>query len=131
MTLPASNVPHAWAGPILRRVEPARFVLWLALSECYPIQLSLRTDDGYRHAVDLSPGNAQYRATKAGERLHYALLDVALTDNPLPHDRWVHYDIALKQPDGAWLALHDWASDCCYDGESSPGFVLHSRVQAA
>ena len=129
---PAPAAPLVLAGPILRRLTPARLTIWLALRTPARIRLSLDAGDGPPRRHTLEPGKAGCRHLAAGARLHYLLLDLAL-DPALPTGGWIGYDLALQPLDGdgrAWQGWQEWAPDLCYPGKSSPGFVLMPTVHA-
>ncbi|MFB1029761.1 MAG: hypothetical protein QMC09_08765, partial [Thauera sp.] len=68
------------AGPILRRVEARRVVLWLASTRPLRARIVLHPDGGGEirpaGAADAA-GRAQCRSLRAGDHLHYLLLDFA------------------------------------------------------
>ena len=109
-------LPLVWAGPILRRASAERLVLWLALSAPLTLRIRLQAADHYHHDVLLPAGSHQHHHSRAGEHLHYALVDLDLTEAPLPKDCWISYEISIRQEDGAWLTHSAWAPDCCYKG---------------
>lgn len=124
------------AGPILRRVEARRVVLWLASTRPLRARIVLHPDGSgeIRPAVDpTDPAERpQCRRLRAGERLHYLLLDFAL-DAELPASRWIGYALELAPADdeaAPWLGWQDWAPGLCYPGRPLPGFVFAPRVAA-
>lgn len=128
----APAAPLVLAGPILRRLTPARLTIWLALRTPARVRLSLDAGDGTPRRHTLAPGEAGCRHLAAGARLHYLLLELAL-DPALPTGCWIGYDLALQPLDGdepAWQGWQEWAPDLCYPGKSSPGFVLMPTVHA-
>jgi len=125
-------LPLVLAGPMLRRVAPDRIVLWLALREPVRLRLTLAPNGTSRDPIELAPGEAGYRILRAGERLSYALLDVAL-DESLPLDRWIGYEVALAPLEAAgtaWQPCAEWAPELAYPQRDTPGFVLPSRVRS-
>ena len=137
-TPPAGDeLPLVLAGPILRRVESQRLVLWLATSRAVQVQIEVDTGEGAPCQFRPIPGSPAYRLLKAGARLHYMLIDLAL-ETPLPAGRWIGYDLALAPTDGIdrtgtegganWQHWRDWAPELCYPDRATPGFVFAPRV---
>ncbi len=129
----SSDLPPVLAGPILRRLEAHRLVLWLGLREPMRIRLQLSPAGGQAQQYQLYPGSSACRCITAGARLHYLLIDLPL-DQPLPHDCWIGYSLALQaldsEGDDGWLDWRQWAPDLCYPGRDTPGFVLPARVHS-
>jgi hypothetical protein len=80
----------------------------------------------------LAPGVHGYRALRAGDRLHFLLLEAVLPE-PLPTDRWIGYGLDLQPltadgPDDDWLDCTGPGTTLCHEGRTGPGFVLPSRV---
>jgi hypothetical protein len=126
------DLPLALAGPILRRLTPERLTLWLATRAPARVRIELRCGEGPMRTFTLEPGTPACRWLAAGTRLHYLLIDLPLAE-ALPTDRWVGYSLALQSLDPAdapWQGWSDWAPDLCYPGQSSPGFMLPTRVGA-
>ncbi len=123
------QLPLVLAGPILRRVEARRIVLWLATREAARLRLTLDSGDGPVEKV-FEPGSEGCHHLGAGEHLHYLMLDVTLED-ALPEGQWIGYTLALS-PVGAeadaWSDWRDWAPDLCYPGRDTPGFVFAPQV---
>lgn len=125
-------LPLVLAGPMLRRVEAQRIVLWLATSQPVRARIELELGDGPALRLEPAPGSPACRVLTAGEHLHYVLLDLAL-DAALPAGRWIAYRLALAARDDAsprWLDAQTWAPDICYPGRESPGFVFAPQVAA-
>jgi hypothetical protein len=131
LTQPHSELPLVLAGPILRRLEARRIVLWLATREVARLRITLDCGNGpteYR----LEPGTPACRHLKAGERLHYLLVDLKLDDD-LPTGQWIAWSPALQvvEADNAdWMSWQEWAPDLCYPGRDTPGLVFAPRVAA-
>jgi hypothetical protein len=75
------SLPLLLAGPVLRRVQAHRLVLWLATSE--PVSLRLRLNG---HVV---PGSTPH-TLQAGARLFHHLIDAELPE-PLVPGAWTAY----------------------------------------
>ena len=128
----ASDLPLVLAGPILRRTTTQHLTFWVATREPARLRLELGGDDIPLQEYERDPDEPGYRLISAGERLHYLLIDLTL-DQPLPHDRWIPYRLALQtlnESGPTWQDWRDWAPDLCYPGKTSPGFVLPARVGA-
>ena len=140
------DLPLVLAGPLLRRVEARRLVLWLATSQVARLRLELRSGEDWSLSHALEPGSPACRHLAAGRRLHYLLVDVRLTAS-LPVGRWIDYRLALAPlatvdnqahrglqaviADYGWEDWQDfsrWATDLCYPGRTSPGFVFLPQV---
>ncbi|NCA90041.1 MAG: hypothetical protein EOM92_14365, partial [Gammaproteobacteria bacterium] len=128
------------AGPLLRRIEARRLVLWLATSQVARLRLELRSGEDWIASHEIDPGTPACRHLAAGQHLHYLLVDVRLTVS-LPMGRWIDYRLLLaplatggeQVAASGWAAAdwHDasrWAPDLCYPGRTSPGFVFLPRV---
>lgn len=113
--VPQPGVALVLAGPVLRRVEARRVVLWLAASRALRARLTLHPAGG----GELRPLAADWRpccrTLRAGERLYYLLLDCALGAD-LPAGRWTGYDLELAPVDddtARWQGWREWAPDLC------------------
>jgi hypothetical protein len=133
--LQQNEPPLVLAGPILRRLEARRVVLWLATCTAVRARITLDTGEGEPWVHELQPGIACQQLA-AGEHLHVLLIDLALPQD-LPAHRWVgctlalaplHADGTAGEPD--WQDWRSWAPDLCYPGRSSPGFVYQPRIGA-
>ncbi|MEG3638233.1 alkaline phosphatase D family protein [Magnetococcus sp. PR-3] len=117
------------AGPILRRVEPTRVVLWLAMAQPWPIRLILRTASQPEMMFLLDPQSPQLHHIQAGAHLHIMLIDVALPQS-LPRDCWIDYRLEVQyEPNGPWQDLTQHCPDMCYPGREMLGFKIPSKVQ--
>jgi len=116
-----SALPPVLAGPILRRLEPGRLVLWLVGSDALDLTLELAPQDGPARRMQLD--DASRRVVRIGRHAYVHLIDVAL-DAPLPQDALIEYDLLLN--DGAGIA--HWAPHLLHEGASRPSFVLRSRM---
>lgn len=66
------------AGPILRRVEARRVVLWLASTRPLRARIVLHPDGSSEIRPVDTTERTHCRSLRAGEHLHYLLLDFAL-----------------------------------------------------
>lgn len=117
--LPPDNLPAVLAGPLLRRLEPRRLVLWLAGSRMLDLSLTLQWADQVLH-IPLDQGQCQ--VVPIGRHAFVHLIDVPL-DQALPQDVVIDYDLLV---DG--LGIAHWASHLVYGEALSPNFILHSRL---
>ncbi len=132
MTLNGTPLPLVYAGPILRRLEPKRMVVWMAVRE--PLRVRLRLQHSHQatsQEILLSPNETgSCRCLSAGTHLHFLLIDLQL-ETPLPHDTWIEYELAVQtvqDPNAAWHSSSDTGEEICYGDRSFPGFMLPSRV---
>ena len=126
---PGNHSALLLAGPLLRRVEPRRIVLWLAAVRKFRVRVELILHDGRVVSTRL-----RLRELQAGARLHFVLLQIEL-DEELPVGRWTGYRLWLVDPKAdsevhpaAWVDATEPAM--CYPGHDSPGFVFEPRVAA-
>ncbi|WP_313101545.1 alkaline phosphatase D family protein [Stutzerimonas nitrititolerans] len=120
------TLPPVLAGPLLRRVEPARLVFWLVASR--PLALALVLQGG-AHAqprvIPLDETNCQRLPIGRDALLH--LVDVTL-DEPLPSDCVIEYDLRISGEGLAEQGIADWAPHLLYARRSRPSFVIKSRL---
>lgn len=122
-------LPPVLAGPLLRRVQNNRLVLWLAASRPLPLQLHLSHathagQDSLHQQLALDEQRCQ--RLPLGQHLWLHLIDVAL-DRPLPWDTLIHYDLEITDQPGAGFIRH-WAPQLLYPGHNSPNFVIRQRL---
>ena len=121
VTLPSPaqlhSLPPVLAGPLLRRLEPARLVLWLVGSRA--LQLTLRLQG----VADIRLDAGQCTVIAVGTHAFVHLIDVTL-DAALPWDERIDYDLLID--DGTGIA--DWAPHLLYGDARTPNFVLRSRI---
>nr|WP_229521325.1 alkaline phosphatase family protein [Massilia sp. IC2-477] len=117
-------MPPVLAGPILRRLEPGRLVLWLVGSA--PLQLSLALAPASGPPRRLVLDGRSCRALRVGRHAWVHLIDVALPE-PLPQDTLIEYDLLVELPDGGEAGIAHWAPHLLHRGESRPNLVLRSR----
>jgi hypothetical protein len=120
-TVPSTDLPPVLAGPILRRLEPGRLVLWLVGSEALDLTLELAPQGGPARSLRLD-GTA-CRIVRVGRHAYVHLIDVVL-DEPLAQDVLVEYDLVL---DGGAGIAH-WAPHLLHAGANRASFVLRSRM---
>jgi hypothetical protein len=120
-TLPLPDdhaLPPVLVGPLLRRLEPTRLVLWLVGSRALALTLRLQGVGDIR----LDAGQCTVIAVGAHAFVH--LIDVPL-DCALPRDESIDYDLLI---DGEEKGIADWAPHLLYGDAHCPNFVLRARV---
>ena len=113
------TLPAVLAGPLLRRLEPQRLVLWLVGSRELTLTLRLSVDE---HTRDIRLDQRQCQIVPIGRQAFIHLIDVPLED-ALPQDVVIGYDLLI---DNAGIA--EWAPHLLYANAQTPNFVLHSRI---
>ncbi|MFK9081235.1 alkaline phosphatase D family protein [Pseudomonas neuropathica] len=112
------SLPPVLAGPLLRRLEPTRLVLWLVGSRA--LELTLRLQG----VGDIRLDAGQCTVVAVGTHAFVHLIDVAL-DAALPCDEVIEYDLLID--DGTGIAT--WAPHLLYGDAAAPNFVLHARIE--
>ena len=116
-------LPAVLAGPLLRRLEPGRLVLWLVASRELSLQLWLQPEGQAQqtHALD-----EQCQQLPLGRHAVLHLIDLPLAE-ALPQDTRIAYDLQIIDSAGA-KGMRDWAPHLLYDGAEHADFVLRARV---
>ncbi|WP_369302151.1 alkaline phosphatase D family protein [Pseudomonas sp. N2-5-1-1] len=117
--LEAGTLPAFLAGPLLRRLEPRRLVLWLVASRELSPTLRLHVAE---HSRDIRLDQGQCQVVPVGRHAFIHLIDVAL-DDALPLDMVIGYDLLIDN-----LGIAEWAPHLLYADARQPNFVLHSRI---
>src|SRR3990167_4565941 len=130
MPIPApvthADLPLVLAGPLLRRMDPQRLVLWLVGSQ--PLSLSLQLSHGDAPEPQHYPLQGDScQVIQIGEQAFIHLIDLAF-DTPLPCDVQIDYDLLIEQPGQAALGIVDWAPHLLYDGATQANFVLRAQL---
>ncbi len=112
------------AGPVLRRLEPGRLVLWLVGSAPLDLTLVLAPRAGAPRRMRLDADSC--RVMHVGRHACVHLIDVALPE-PLPQDTIVEYDLLVAQGDGSEAGIAHWAPHLLHAGATRPNMVLRSR----
>ncbi|WP_207867117.1 alkaline phosphatase D family protein [Pseudomonas sp. 58(2021)] len=110
-------LPPVLAGPLLRRLEPTRVVLWLVGSR--ELALTLRLQG----AGDIPLEAGKCTVIPVGAHAFIHLIDITL-DSPLPFDTRVDYDLLI---DGRH-PVADWAPHLLYGSALCPNLVVRSRI---
>ncbi len=113
-------LPAVIAGPLLRRLEPQRLVIWLVGSRALPLCLRLQLPSGEARDIPLDATHCQ--VVPVGRHAVIHLIDIALS-HALPQDEIIGYDLLI---DG--LGIAQWAPHLLYGDATTPSFVLHSRI---
>lgn len=113
-------LPAVIAGPLLRRLEPQRLVIWLVGSRALPLCLRLQLPSG--EALDIPLDATHCQVVPVGRHAVIHLIDIALS-HALPQDEIIGYDLLI---DG--LGIAQWAPHLLYGDATTPSFVLHSRI---
>ncbi|MGP0172906.1 alkaline phosphatase family protein [Pseudomonas sp. NCHU5208] len=116
-------LPDVLAGPLLRRLEPGRLVLWLVASRELPLQLCLQPEGEADRILKLD-AHCQYLPLGRHAVLH--LIDLAL-EQALPQDVRIAYDLQIVE-NGSQRGLIDWAPHLLHEGRERADFVLRSRI---
>ena len=116
----SDTLPAVIAGPLLRRLEPQRLVIWLVGSRVLPLALKLQAPEGQTLTIDLD--TQQCQIVPVGRHAFIHLIDVSLSE-ALPLDVMIDYDLLV---DGSGIA--EWAPHLLYANALSANFVLHSRI---
>lgn len=121
-------LPPVLAGPILRRLEPTRLVLWLVGSRALALTLQLRfIDNGHETTQEYALTTEQCQVIPVGLRAFIHLIDLSL-DTALPLDVTVSYDLLLSEASSELTGIAEWAPHLLYGEARCPDFVLHSRI---
>jgi hypothetical protein len=115
-------LPCVLAGPMLRRQEPQRLVLWLVGSR--PLPLTLHLSGEQLPAIELTLDEQQCQVIAIGREAFVHLIDVHL-DTALPRDTRIDYDLRIDHQRG----IADWAPHLLYGDKQRPDFVICSRIE--
>lgn len=121
---PAQSLPLVLAGPILRRQQPQRLVLWLVGTRALQLTLRLFAQPG-ACALEYRLSPSQCQTLPIGRHAVVHLLDIAL-DQPLPCDTRIAYDLIIN--DDPETGIASWAPHLLYPGQSLPNFVVRATV---
>jgi len=121
-------LPPVLAGPLLRRLEPSRLLLWLVGSA--PLALTLRLqfiEQGELLSQDFTLNAEQNRVIAVGRHAFIHLIDLHMPD-ALPQDVSIRYDLLINTTNGSQSGIAEWAPHLLYTNAQLPDFVLHSRI---
>ena len=111
------TLPAVLAGPLLRRLESRRLVLWLVGSRALQLTLQLHLP---AQILEINLDHCQ--VVPVGHHAFIHLIDVPL-DDALPQDITIRYDLLFDN-----TGIADWAPHLLYANAQYPSFVLHSRI---
>src|SRR5690606_9668869 len=117
-------LPPVLAGPILRRLEPSRLVLWLVGSTPLSLTLLLEPAGEARRRVTLDASCC--RTLAIGRHAYLHLIDLSLPE-ALPQDVLIHYDLLVSSNAGSEAGIAEWAPHLLHEGATRPSLVLRSR----
>ncbi|HBZ94735.1 alkaline phosphatase family protein [Pseudomonas sp. UBA7530] len=120
---PHHSSPDVLAGPLLRRMEPGRLVLWLVASRALDLQLWLQADGEQPRTLSL---DAHCQRLPLGRHAVLHLIDLPL-EQALRQDVRIAYDLQIVADQGT-RGMADWAPHLLYEGAEHADFVLRSRV---
>jgi len=130
MNSATSPLPLVIAGPILRRAEPTKLALWLALREDCDIKLDFAANGETLATFAPDSPSLHKRCLETGGNLKIVLLHLSF-DRPLPQDCPIDYSLCLRaceDPDSHWQNVTDLCPDLLYDGQTSLHLRLPSQV---
>lgn len=125
---PSSELPPVLAGPLLRRLEERRLVLWLVGSRALDLRLHLGWDTAQlgRRELALPLDDSRCQRLPVGRHAWLHLIEV-VPDESLPADTAIHYDLHIEEG-GQTRAIVDWAPHLLYPGQTRPSFVRRGRL---
>ena len=118
-------LPPVLAGPILRRLEPNRLVLWLVGSTPLSLTLLLEPAGAALRRVTLDASCCRVVAMGRHAWLH--LIDLSLPE-ALPQDVLINYDLMIASDTGSEAGIAEWAPHLLHEGATRPNLVLRSRA---
>ncbi|NAS96427.1 hypothetical protein CU664_24295 [Pseudomonas syringae pv. actinidifoliorum] len=123
----SESLPSILAGPLLRRQEAGRLVLWLVGSRPLNLTLSLRhgaADGSSSSFIDYPLTGQRCQVVAVGRHAFIHLIDLQL-EADLPLDTWVDYDLRVEGESGG---IAEWAPHLLYEGAGYPDFVVRSSI---
>ncbi len=119
----AESLPLVLAGPMLRRLDAGRLVLWLVACEPLSLRLMLQPEGDASRSLALERDAC--RRLRIGTSAWLHLIDVHL-ETPLPVDRLIEYDLLISGQ-GVEQGIAQWAPHLIHEGCGRPAFVVRSR----
>lgn len=113
------TLPAVLAGPLLRRLEPRRLVLWLVGSRELTLTLRLQFAE---QSLAIALDQGQCTVVPVGREAFIHLIDIPL-DDALPQDAVIDYDLLVDES-----PIAEWAPHLLYGNAQRPSFVLHRRI---
>ncbi|MGA6100135.1 alkaline phosphatase D family protein [Stutzerimonas marianensis] len=118
-----ADMPLVLAGPLLRRLEPDRLVMWMVTRESLSLHMSLYPEGESPRLFALDGGRCT--PLRIGSSAWLQLIDIRL-DAPLPTDTLIEYDLSILL-EGKAFGISDWAPHLIHEGFNRPAFVVRSR----
>jgi len=115
-------LPAVLAGPLLRRLEPGRLVLWLVASGELNLHLWLQPEG---QAPQTHALHAHCQQLPLGRHAVLHLIDLPL-EQALPQDTRIAYDLQIIDSAGA-KGMRDWAPHLLNNGADHADFFLRAR----
>ena len=123
-----AKLPQVLAGPLLRRLQPDRLLLWLVGSQPLPLTLQLAfAAEGAPTSYDYPLTDDYCQVLQIGERAFLHLIDLPL-QTPLPCDVQIDYDLLIATGGQPPQGIAQWAAHLLYGNAQRPNFVLRSRI---
>ncbi len=117
-----AGLPDVLVGPLLRRLSPDRWVMWLVTSRPLTLILTLTPRGGKSQRVSL----AGQPCLPIGRQAFIMPVDVAL-DEPLPADTLIDYDVHICRDNGSQSGIAEWAPWLCHADAATPSVVVASH----
>ncbi|PKM29198.1 MAG: hypothetical protein CVV07_11825 [Gammaproteobacteria bacterium HGW-Gammaproteobacteria-11] len=119
-----SSLPALLAGPILRRLEPSRLLVWLVVSR--PLLLTLHVQRAERdQTFAIEPDSPVCQSLPIGRHAYVYLVDIPL-DEPLPLDTLIDYDLCWVES-GQQQCIASALPHLLYPGRDKAAFMIASN----
>lgn len=120
------------AGPMLRRVQRNRMVIWFASRAPITTRLVLHlgNQEGNNAPAPLILNGAEHTTSvQVGTSCFIHLLDMPLSSE-LPLNQHISYDLQWSyQSTDSWFGIAQWAPHLTHQGQALPRFVLRQQLQ--
>lgn len=129
----SSSLPAVLAGPILRRIEPGRLVVWLVGSVSLRLRLRLYREATDTPFLDRELSDTELTRVRFGAFAWLHLIDFKPGEH-LPLNARVGYDLGIPAPEASAesrqhdLWISNWAPHLCMAGTERPDFVIKDRL---
>ncbi|CAN5710679.1 alkaline phosphatase D family protein [soil metagenome] len=122
------------AGPLLRRAEQGRVIVWVATDSSARISGHVYTVSPGEGARDRL-GGGEAETVRIGRRLFVHLLHLVPDGKPFPTDAWLAYDLELTSEGGEAKTLADLGllageHSLVYAGFELPSFFLREKTSS-
>lgn len=127
------DLPRVLVGPLLRHVDTERVMLWLVTTKptlwCFRLHhVSESGPSGGHFLEDRQLNASEHTELTIGKHAFLQLLEIKIAE-PIPQDNTLYYDLGYCDSKDHWQWIADWAPHLCHEGQGSPHFVCHSRIQ--